>query len=177
MAASIRIHGDIFEEATGVVGKIEQAAELVLGALKTRFIVIVLFARDLHAEFESVDTAHPAHGIAKPEGVLCKIPGSGTCLADTQNGSCITQTASIEIDQLDLRDSVVGLAGGLELVKSKTGEIKAGFVNQDGGNGASPSERTGIVLRGEANVFKAPISSIDASQVHKVGATKKLFRT
>src|SRR5256884_7069910 len=72
---------------------------------------------------------------------------------------------------------LIGLARGLELVKSKAGEIKASFVNHDGRNRASPPERADIVLRSEANIFKGPISPVDAGQVHKVSASKELVCT
>src|SRR3989442_3371798 len=107
MAASEWIHGDTFSEAASVVRKIEQATELVIGALETRFIVIVLLAGYVHAEFESVNTPYPAHGIAKCEGVLRKVPGGGADLSNTHDGSWITQTAGIEIEQPNLRDAVI----------------------------------------------------------------------
>src|SRR5437879_11166662 len=87
MASGFWIHRDIFKEATGVVGKIEQAAELILGSLKARFIVIVLLAGDVHAEFESVGTPHPAHRIAKREGILRKVPWGGTDRKSTRLNS------------------------------------------------------------------------------------------
>src|SRR5207247_3883561 len=99
------------------------------------------------------------------------------CLAGTHNSPCGPQAASIEVERLDLRDGIIGLARGLELVKSKAGEIKASFVNHDGRNRASPPERADIVLRSEANIFKGPISPVDAGQVHNVCASIELVCT
>ena len=127
-----RVEAHTLEEAARVIGKIQQAAELVIGTLEAGLIVVILLSRDVHAELEGVITVNPVYGIAKCKGVFRQLARCRPRLPNTHERAYVSQTTGVEVEKGNLRNAIVRLTHRLHLVKCEAREIKAHLVDNDG---------------------------------------------
>ena len=64
------IHCDLLKETAGVVGEVQQTAELILRTRLAGFIVIVLLLYIVAAKLKRVPPEHPGHCVTQIVGIL-----------------------------------------------------------------------------------------------------------
>ena len=144
------IHPHGFVEATGIVGQIQQSAELIYRALLSRFIVIVLLAAVFKPKFERMLIPDPTERFRQSVRVLRQRSGSRAALGDADQIAISaeggTTRTNVVVEQLDLGNTVICLPRGLRLVVVVARKVQPEFVQHGWADDPIPTDRSDIVV-------------------------------
>ena len=173
-SACPRIYVNAFEEATGVVGEVQEPAKLVIGAGAAALVVVVLLAPDFRSELESVAPLEPIESVTDLKGVLRQLGGSGGTPGSSE-AVTTAEITNIKIKGSDQGNPEIGGRAGGDLIKGEAGDIGPRLIQDGGSDGTRPAHRGCGIMRQEGKVLEGAIASLEIVSLDEISAKEELI--